>query len=139
MQNDRETAMQSAAGPSGAALTLWVSRVLRYGVLAAGAVILLGVILFLGRGPAAGTSSALHNALSGGQQAPLRPTDIERGIRAGRSLAVIQLGLVLLILTPVTRVLLTLALFARQRDWAFTLITSAVLLLLVLGLVGVGG
>lgn len=48
-----------------------------------------------------------------------------------------QLGLLLLIRTPVVRVAMTMALFAAQGDWTFVLITGWVLALLVLGLVGV--
>ena len=120
-------------------VTLWISRVLRYGVIGAGSAILLGLALFLVRDPAALSPAALPDLLGRGQRAPLRPGDITAGLRAARPLAVIQLGLVLLILTPMARVLMTLLLFARQRDWAFTLITGVVLLLLTLGLVGVGG
>jgi uncharacterized membrane protein len=39
-------------------------------------------------------------------------------------------GLVLLMLTPFLRVLTTLVLFWRERDWRFTALASAVLLML---------
>ncbi|MEP7344048.1 MAG: DUF1634 domain-containing protein, partial [Gemmatimonadaceae bacterium] len=53
---------------------------------------------------------------------------------SGRGL--IQLGLLLLIITPVARVALSLVVFARQRDWMYIGITSIVLILLVVGLLG---
>lgn len=52
--------------------------------------------------------------------------------------AALRLELVVLILTPVLRVLATLVLFALQRDWPFVVITGVVLLLLLLGLAAFG-
>ncbi|MEP6619074.1 MAG: DUF1634 domain-containing protein [bacterium] len=58
---------------------------------------------------------------------------ILRGAVALDSSAVIQLGLVLLILTPVARVAFSLIAFARQRDGLYVAITSVVLALLLFG------
>ena len=48
--------------------------------------------------------------------------------------AIVQLGLVLLIATPVARVAFTLVAFARQRDRAYVMITTIVLALLLYSL-----
>jgi len=48
--------------------------------------------------------------------------------------AVIQLGIVLLLATPVARVLLSLVEFILRRDHLYTTITSVVLVLLLYGL-----
>jgi uncharacterized membrane protein len=55
---------------------------------------------------------------------------------AGDPLAIIQLGLVLLIATPIARVALTLAAFVIQRDWLYTALTAVVLGILMWGLLG---
>jgi uncharacterized membrane protein len=47
----------------------------------------------------------------------------------------VQLGLVLLIMTPIARVLFTLVAFIIQRDRLYILITSVVLALLLYGLI----
>src|SRR5262249_59017462 len=47
---------------------------------------------------------------------------------------VIQLGLLLLIATPVARVLFTVFAFLRQRDWTYVVITLIVLSLLLYSL-----
>ena len=47
---------------------------------------------------------------------------------------VIQLGLLLLIATPVARVAFSVFAFAKQRDWTFVVITLIVLGLLLYGL-----
>lgn len=50
--------------------------------------------------------------------------------------SVMQLGVVLLILTPVTRVLFTLFAFLYKRDWMYVVVTVIVLSVLLYGLFG---
>lgn len=50
--------------------------------------------------------------------------------------SVMQLGVVLLILTPVTRVLFTLFAFLYKRDWMYVVVTVIVLGVLLYGLFG---
>ena len=64
---------------------------------------------------------------------------IVRGAFAGQPLAIVQLGLVLLIATPVARVAFTLVAFVVQRDRTYVAITAIVLALLLFGLVFGGG
>ena len=52
--------------------------------------------------------------------------------------AIMQLGVVLLILTPVTRVLFTLLAFLFKRDWMYVVVTVIVLSVLCYGLFGSG-
>ena len=59
---------------------------------------------------------------------------IVRGVSRLDSAAIVQLGLVLLIATPVMRVGLTLIAFWRQRDRLYVLITAFVLTLLAYSL-----
>jgi uncharacterized membrane protein len=47
---------------------------------------------------------------------------------------VAQLGVVLLLLTPITRVALSALAFARQRDGTYVLVTSLVFALLLISL-----
>jgi uncharacterized membrane protein len=58
------------------------------------------------------------------------PGAILTGLLQGRGLALVQLGIALLIATPVMRVIASVVSFARHRDWAFVLITLTVLTLL---------
>ena len=51
----------------------------------------------------------------------------------------IQLGVIVLMLTPVMRVVLSLVDFGIQRDWLYVIITGIVLLVIIVNsLVGVG-
>lgn len=61
-----------------------------------------------------------------------------RELRAGAPTALIQMGLLVLILTPVLRVAATVVFFAAERDWPFVAIASTVLALLSLALLGLG-
>jgi uncharacterized membrane protein len=78
-----------------------------------------------------------HYAVSQGE-----PSDLcsVRGIVAdvfsGSSRGVIQLGLLVLIATPVARVILSLIGFARQRDRLYVAVSLTVLVLLLYSLFG---
>ena len=121
-------------------MELYISHVLRIGVMIAAAIILLGTILFLaGIGPTDGSPKQLNDVIGhGGRSIPVSPSSILHGVVSGNAIAIIQLGVLALILTPMTRVAMTAALFFAQRDRIFVAITSIVFLVLVLGLVGVG-
>ena len=120
-------------------MEMWISRSLRIGVLVAAVIIGAGVLLFFGRGAGPHGPRTLHElTANGGHTVPVSPASIARGVRHADASAVIGLGVLALILTPIVRVAMTAGLFAAQRDRAFVLITAAVLALLLLGLVGVG-
>ena len=120
---------------SGHPMEIWISHVLRFGVILAAAVILLGLVVFVVTTPSSGPTS-LHQLLHSGE-APVSPHGIIRGVANGNATSLIQLGVLALILTPVTRVAMSIALFSAQRDGVFVLITSVVLAVLVAGLTGV--
>jgi uncharacterized membrane protein len=117
-----------------------LSNVLRTGVLASAVLITLGLtMLFL-------TGHQTH-LLDGGTPALIsyppatRPVPIESslrdvalGLRSGDPDAVITLGLLLLIATPVMRVAASVALYAVERDVRYVAITLFVLSMLLLGL-----
>lgn len=112
-------------------LEVVISRILQIGVLAAAAIIALGVSLWAVRGDTGYPASGY----------PSRPAEVLTGTLEGRPAAVIQAGLLVLLLTPVLRVAASVAVFAAQKDRVFALVTVVVLTLLVLGLLlgGAGG
>ena len=115
----------------------WITVTLIGGVLIAGILIGAGLLLLLGSSqpgePA--TAAALIE-----QQTHTTSLDaIFAGVATGRATSLIRLGVFVLILTPVARVALTLALFLTQRDWIFVGLTALVLVLLLLGVTGVVG
>jgi uncharacterized membrane protein len=109
----------------------FIGRLLQIGVLVAAAVTLLGGTLLLvqhGRAPA-------DYASFRGEPAYLRSlATIVRAALDRDSRAIVQLGLALLIATPIARVAFTLVAFALQRDRIYVAVTLVVLALLLFGL-----
>lgn len=124
--------------PSGPGLEIWISYVLRVGVIIAAVIILIGLVLLIARGPAGGGQTSLHQIVGKEQQMTVRPAVILHGVAAGNAVNIIQLGIFALILTPVTRVAMTVVLFALQREKVFTIVTLTVFLILLFGLTGLG-
>ena len=112
-----------------------IANLLRGGVILAALVVLIGGSVFLSRN---GTVHANYQVFSG------EPTDLRhwRGIvhaaLAGRGRGIIQLGLLLLIATPVARVAFGAFAFAIERDWLYVGITLFVLAVLMYSLLGSG-
>jgi uncharacterized membrane protein len=113
-------------------IDLVVGRLLQIGVLTAAIVTLAAGVAYLMQHAGA---TADYATFGTGTPAMLRSlTGIVHGIRAGQRAAMVQAGLVLLILTPMARVALTLGAFVIQRDRLYVLLTSIVLAVLVYGL-----
>lgn len=109
---------------------LIISHVLRGGVLTSAAIIALGVVLFYVRATSGTVSDVVPRSLG----------DVVGGLPRGEPLAVVALGLVLLLVTPVLRVAVSIVTFALERDWLYTGITVLVLLILLVSfLLGKGG
>lgn len=112
-----------------------IGRLLRVGVLASVALVLAGTALTFARHPGYATDRAAVEALTGPHaRFPHTPGAVLSGVRAGDGAAVVVLGLLVLIATPVLRVAVSIALFGYQRDRTFVAVTSAVLALLLVSL-----
>ena len=107
-----------------------IGRLLQLGVLVAATVTLAGGLLLLA---ARGTLPADLAALPRATPPPSNVAAVLRGALALDPAAVTQLGVVLLILTPVARVLLTLVAFVHRRDRLYSAMTAVVLVLLLWG------
>jgi uncharacterized membrane protein len=108
-----------------------LGRLLRGGVILAAAVVLLGGALYL-TGHAEDPEA--HRTFDPRPDELCHPISVVRAVLRGDPKAIIQLGLLLLIATPVARVLFTVFAFARQRDWTYVVITLIVLGLLLYSL-----
>jgi uncharacterized membrane protein len=108
-----------------------LGNLLRAGVVLAAAVVLVGGVAYLAK---YGRDPDEHSVFHGEPPELCDPVGIVRAAFALDVRGVIQLGLLLLIATPVARVAFTVFAFARQRDWAYVAITLIVLTLLLYGL-----
>jgi uncharacterized membrane protein len=126
--------MTSTSGhaPAEAHVEQMVGNLLRIGVLIAAAVTIAGGIAFMIHH---GSLVPDHSVFRGQPAMLSSVAGVIAGVMALEPAAIVQLGIVLLIATPVARVLLTLIAFAVQRDWMYVLISAIVLALLAYSLI----
>lgn len=108
---------------------------LRYGVIASFALVALGSLLLFFEGQTGYYPLGDAQQLSGTQDkflVGLAP--LVQGVEAAKPYAIIDLGLVVLLATPVARVVISMALFAEERSYAFVAITATVLAVLTLSM-----
>jgi uncharacterized membrane protein len=107
---------------------VFLGRLLRWGVMLAALVVFVGGVWFL----AESYDVPQDYRTFRGEPSELRaaPQIVDQAI-ALRPLGLIQFGLLLLIATPVARVLFSVLGFALERDWMYVLITLLVLALLI--------
>ena len=122
---------------AGHPIEAWISYALRIGVLLAAAIILVGLLVYLFRGPT-GTDPRSFSALLHEHASSVSLSGIFRGVADGSGTAIIELGVLVLILTPTVRVGMTLFLFTAEREVIFLVIVSIVFAILLIGLIGVG-
>jgi uncharacterized membrane protein len=111
---------------------LLISHVLRFGVVISLLVVVVGTAVSFSHHPAYFSSTAEMHRLSGDKAVfPHTLGDVLRQAARGEGAAIVMVGLVLLIATPVLRVAISIFAFAFQRDRIFVVITSIVLILLL--------
>ena len=112
-----------------------VGNLLRSGVIAAAIVVLAGGIIYLIRYG----GNLPDYSIFKGEPAEFRSMEgIIKAAFALRSRGLIQLGLLLLVATPVARVAFSIFAFALQRDRIYVVITLIVLGVLIYSLAGGG-
>ena len=102
--------------------------ILRVGVVTSVAVMVLGVIV-----------SFIHNGVTVERMEhatfDYHPRLLWQGLRTFRGQAIIELGIYLLVLTPIMRVVTSMILFLiEEHDWLYTIVTFFVLILTLAGL-----
>jgi uncharacterized membrane protein len=112
-----------------------VGHLLRYGVMLSAAVVLFGASIYISRhahGPA-------NYRIFRGVPSEFRTIPgVIKSVRDGRGRGWIQLGLLLLIATPIARVAFCVVGFALERDHLYILFTVIVLAVLLYSLIGSG-
>jgi uncharacterized membrane protein len=109
-----------------------IGQLLRAGVLLAAATVLGGGVLYLVRHHA--DPVRFHTFIAGGSD--LRSVSGIVGAAAhGNSAAIMQVGLLLLILTPIVRVAVAVVGFLLERDRLYTVVSLIVLVILMFSLI----
>jgi len=110
-----------------------IGKVLRYGVILSGAIILLGAIALVATNGLSDTSGMLTynpNAVPH-DNLDVSLSGLVHGLVTFSAFSWIELGVIVLIATPVSRVVISVLLFAAERDRLYVLITAVVLALLL--------
>ncbi len=123
--------MSPAIKPTDQQFEIFLGKLLRTGVVIAALIVLAGGVWFLSEAHGARREYATFR----GVPAELSGLDgIFHGAVGGQALAVIQLGILVLIATPVARVLFSMLGFALEKDWMYVGVTAMVLALLLYSL-----
>jgi uncharacterized membrane protein len=110
-----------------------MGRLLRTGVILAAAFVAAGGVVFLARHPAPVTN---YHVFQGEPEELRTVPGIFHEALAFRGRGLIQLGLLILIATPIARVAFSVVAFLYQRDWTYVVVTLIVLGLLIYSLSG---
>ena len=110
-----------------------IGALLRYGVMLSGSVVAAGGIWYLIQ---YGTTPPGYHIFRGEPEYLRHLRGIVSGIPGFHCRRMMQLGLVLLIATPVARVAFSVVAFILQRDRAYVVITLIVLAVLLFSLTG---
>ena len=139
-RSSRTTALRAAMAPVDEAtrrIETAVGAVLAIGVVASCLVMAVGAVLTLA---ASSTRAGARRALGDLRRGVVHPaalrvphtvSGVVHGVAHGDGPAVVLLGVVLLIATPIVRVAVAVASFALQRNRPFTIVTTVVLAVLL--------
>jgi uncharacterized membrane protein len=116
-------------------IELIIGNLLRTGVLLSACVVSAGACIYLRRHA---LEPAAYHVFSGEPSEFRTVSGIVHSVLAGRGRGLIQLGLLLLIATPIARVLFSLAGFAIEGDRMYVLFTAIVFIILLYSIFGSG-
>lgn len=113
-------------------MDLIIAALLRVGVMVSAAVVLVGGIYYVVK---YGANLPNYTAFHGEPREFRSVPGIVSAALALRSRGIIELGLLLLILTPIARVVFSVIAFAVQRDRTYVVVTLIVLAVLAFNLI----
>lgn len=115
-----------------------IGNTLRWGVTIACTIAAIGGIIYLSRhgGEALPDYTVFDPDTAAGQTDYTTLDGIWAGVLGGSGRSFIQLGVLALILTPITRVVLSLFDFLQERDWLYSAITAVVLAVIISNSIG---
>lgn len=108
-----------------------MGNLLRYGVLLSALIVIIGGTLYLIQH---GHQSPQYKAFHGEPRRLREIKGIWETMMQGKGRSVIQLGLLVLIATPVARIIFSVLGYLREKDYLYVLITCIVLAIILSGL-----
>ncbi len=116
-------------------MELALGQLLRIGVGLSIALITLGLLVSFIRHPNfVYDQGALHTLVTKDAVFPSTIPQIYHGLATMPGRAIICLGLLVLLATPILRVAVSAMVFFKRKDWPFAFLTTAVLLVLIISI-----
>ncbi len=130
--------MTASASRPKADMNVVISDVLKYGVMISAVLIGLGVAILFLHTPQALPSTTGQLLANDYGKPTLDLSQLLGGVAGANPIFIIQLGLIVLLATPVARVAASVLMFAAEKDRLYVAITLFVLVVLLFGLFVVG-
>lgn len=108
-----------------------MGNMLRYGVLISALFVFSGAIIYLVQH---GHEKPQYHLFSGEPFRFINLRQILKNVVKGHARSIIQLGLLLLIATPIARIVFSIIGFIIEKDYVYVTITSIVLLVIIMSL-----
>jgi uncharacterized membrane protein len=105
-----------------------IGQLLRYGVLSASVIVLTGGIVYLVRH---GGQHPQYHAFRGEPEKMKEPLLMWKAMLRGEGRPLIQIGLLVLIATPLARIVFSIFGYLLEKDYLYTVITAIVFLVIV--------
>jgi uncharacterized membrane protein len=112
-------------------MELLISRLLRWGVVVASVIVCIGAVIFLSR---EGTLKPEYATFQGEPEKFRNVFEILASTLVPSGRGIIETGVLLLILIPILRVVLSVISFAKEKDRVYVIITLTVLCFLLFSL-----
>ena len=111
----------------------FIGSLLRWGVLVSMAVVIFGGVMYLYRH---GLEVIDYSVFKGQSSFASKPGAILNGVLNFKGQAIIQMGIMLLIATPIARVLSSAIGFIAEKDYLYVGITLFVLIIILVSMLG---
>jgi uncharacterized membrane protein len=109
-------------------LEMVIGQLLRYGVLLSSVIVAAGGIIYLYRH---GTQAPLYRQFKGEPSKMKEIKPLWQAVLRGEGRPLIQLGLMVLVATPIARILFSVFGYLLEKDYLYTVITMVVLLVIL--------
>src|SRR5438093_11653025 len=135
----REIEMCAMTGRERTDFNAVIGLVLRYGVIISFTIIAFGSILLFVEGQTGYSPETTAEQMFAAQnRVPIGIVPLIQGVASVKPYAIIDLGLLVLLATPIARVFISVFLFLEERRYMFVAITLTVLAILLFSILVVG-
>jgi uncharacterized membrane protein len=125
---DPKSAAKAGKNLQDADLEKVIGNLLRYGVLTASLIVLAGGIVYLFRH---GRQFPDYHQFKGEPDKMIHPKLLWQAVLRGEGRPLIQLGLLVLIATPIARIVFSVFGYLMEKDYLYTVLTVIVLLVIL--------